>query len=115
VVRAIQEVSGWVWDDETGASITPHTASSWDDYVQSHPEIKPFRNKGWPYFAKTSLLMPTTALSVNVFHPTAPQDKDHSSPSPPEPNSVPKLNEPSAEGSDGDEVSMSSILSYHFY
>ncbi|KAF8148479.1 hypothetical protein B0H34DRAFT_803004 [Crassisporium funariophilum] len=46
--------------------------------------------------------MPTTALGANVSHPTAPQDKDHSSPPPPEPNSVPKLNEPSAEGSDGD-------------
>ena len=58
VICAIQAVSGWVWSDDTGASITLHSTSSWDDYVKSHPEAKPFRNKGWQCFTKVSLIMP---------------------------------------------------------
>ena len=109
IVRTIQSISGWVWDDETGASITPHTASSWDDYVKSHPEAKPFRNKGWRHFSKVSLLMPTTAVGAHVFHPTASQDEDPAgSPAPSEPNSAPQVDDPSETQdlgeSDGDEV-----------
>ena len=85
VIHAIQAVSGWVWSDDTGASITPHSASSWDDYVKSHPEAKPFRNKGWRFFTKVSLIMPSTTVGANVFHPTATLDEDQSSPPPQSP------------------------------
>jgi hypothetical protein len=68
VIRAIQSVSGWTWDDETGATINIHTASSWDDYVRVHPEARPFRNKGWPLFRKMELLMPATVTGANVYH-----------------------------------------------
>ena len=108
MIRAIQAVSGWVWSDDTGASITLHSASSWDDYVKSHPEAKPFRNKGWQFFNKVSLIMPSTTVGANVFHPTATPDEDHSSPPPSESNSSQQLNEPSetpaVDDSDGDEV-----------
>ncbi|KJA13258.1 hypothetical protein HYPSUDRAFT_121820, partial [Hypholoma sublateritium FD-334 SS-4] len=57
IICAIQAVSGWAWDDETGASIDIYTASSWDEYVQVHPDAKPFRNKGWPHFRKMAMLM----------------------------------------------------------
>jgi len=50
IICAIQLVSGWAWDDGTGASITVDSASSWEDYVKKHPEAKPFWNKGWPHF-----------------------------------------------------------------
>lgn len=103
VIRAIQEVSGWVWDDETGASITAHTASSWEDYVKCHPGAKPFRNKGWVHLAKVSLLMPSTAIGVNVYHPTVTQNND-SCPFKLEPNSAFELDDPVAEVSDRDEV-----------
>ncbi|KAF8806875.1 hypothetical protein BYT27DRAFT_7292271 [Phlegmacium glaucopus] len=33
VIRAIQSVSGWTWDNETGVTINVHITSSWDDYV----------------------------------------------------------------------------------
>lgn len=66
-------VLGWVWDDETGASITVNSASSWEDYVKKHPEAKPFWNKGWPHFHKVAALMPLTATGSNVFHPSASQ------------------------------------------
>ncbi|KAF8159736.1 hypothetical protein B0H34DRAFT_655091 [Crassisporium funariophilum] len=47
VVKAIQTVSGWHWDDKHGASIGPDEAATWDAYVKAHPEAKPFRNKGF--------------------------------------------------------------------
>ncbi|KAF8812912.1 hypothetical protein BYT27DRAFT_7085892 [Phlegmacium glaucopus] len=70
VIRVIQSISGWSWNDETGASIDVHTASSWDDYVKVHPEAKPFQNKGWPYFRKMETLMPATVAGANVYHAT---------------------------------------------
>jgi hypothetical protein len=108
VIRAIQEVSGWVWDDKTGASITPHTASSWEDYVKHHPEAKPFRNKGWCHFANVSLLMPSSAVGANVFHPTGTHDEDSGTPAPSEPNSTSQRDEPLVEDSDSDEDSQPS-------
>jgi hypothetical protein len=107
IVCAIQSVSGWVWDEKTGASITADSASSWDDYVKKHPGAKPFRNKGWVHFTKVALIMPSTASGSNVFHPTfPPDDADHQSVSP-EPESPPQtLSDPQdVDDSDHDEVS----------
>lgn len=85
-MRAIQAVSGWSWDDNDGASIDVHTASSWDDYVRRHPEARPFRNKGWAHFRKMEMLMPATVAGANVYHATTaaspPVDNDPGSPSP---------------------------------
>jgi len=90
VILAIQSVSGWSWDDEKGANINVHSASSWDDYVKKHPSAKPFRNKGWPHLLKVTLIMPTTASGANVFVPTQDgsieaednEDSDQSTPGP---------------------------------
>lgn len=82
VVRAIQEVSGWHWDDRTGASINPDTASSWDDYVKHHPNAKPFRNNGWVHLQKMSLIMPSSTPGANVYHAAvAPPPTPSASPS----------------------------------
>jgi len=70
VILAIKEVSGWVWDNEKGANINVHSASSWDDYVKKHVAAKPFRNKGWPHFENVARIMPSTASGANVFIPT---------------------------------------------
>ena len=75
IIHAIQLVSGWAWDDETGASITVDSASSWEDYVKKHPEAKPFQNNGWPLFCKVVELMPLTPTGANVFHQSASQDQ----------------------------------------
>ncbi|KDR65022.1 hypothetical protein GALMADRAFT_82385 [Galerina marginata CBS 339.88] len=111
IIRAIQLVSGWVWDDDTGASITADSASSWDDYVKKHPEAKPFRNKGWRHFNKVALIMPSTAAGANVFHPTAgpstPDDDSDRAVSPeptPPPASSDSSDPPDHGDSDEDEV-----------
>ncbi|PPQ97013.1 hypothetical protein CVT26_006439 [Gymnopilus dilepis] len=89
VIQAIKLVSGWVWDDTTGATITVDTAASWDDYVKKHPEAKPFRNKGWPYFSKISHILPSTAAGANIFHPTTDPDNSSERSSSPDPGSTP--------------------------
>lgn len=70
VIQAIKEVSGWHWDDETGASITVDTASSWDDYIKKHPAAKPFRNRGWVHLQRMTDIMPSTVSGSHVFHPS---------------------------------------------
>ncbi|KAF8157391.1 hypothetical protein BJ912DRAFT_867326, partial [Pholiota molesta] len=91
VIRAIQSVSGWVWDNKMGASINADTASSWDDYVKKHPGAKQFRNKGWKHFAQVALNMPSTSMGANIFYPTAeaftPNDA-FASPDPPSPSQL---------------------------
>ncbi|KAF8953420.1 hypothetical protein BDZ97DRAFT_1679534 [Flammula alnicola] len=110
VVRAIQSVSGWTWDDETGTTIDIHTASSWDDYVRVHPEAKPFRNKGWPHFRKMETLMPATVAGVNVYHaasappPTASQPSAASSIDSDEDSEDPSAEEQPNGSSDVEEV-----------
>ncbi|TFK23132.1 hypothetical protein FA15DRAFT_571423, partial [Coprinopsis marcescibilis] len=66
VICTLQKVSGWTWDNKTGASITPETASSWDDYVHHHPDAKPFCNRGWCHLSMVTELMPSTVSGTNV-------------------------------------------------
>ncbi|KAF8987875.1 hypothetical protein BDQ17DRAFT_1198366, partial [Cyathus striatus] len=67
VVTTIKDVSGWTWSDDTGASITEETASTWDDYVAHHPEAKPFCNQGWPHLHQFEPLMPFPGIGLNIF------------------------------------------------
>ncbi|KAJ7477741.1 hypothetical protein B0H11DRAFT_2424779 [Mycena galericulata] len=70
IVREIKKVSGWHWDDNTGASITADTKSSWDDYVRVHPNAKPFRNKGWPYYSQLEGLVPPETSGIHIYRPS---------------------------------------------
>jgi hypothetical protein len=72
-IQKIQGVSGWHWDNQTGASITAATASSWDAYVKAHSEAKNFRNTGWVHLCKVAEIMPSAAAGGNVYHPTTAQ------------------------------------------
>ncbi|KAG5650565.1 hypothetical protein H0H81_011808 [Sphagnurus paluster] len=81
IIQAIQSVSGWVWDNKMGATITADSASSWDNYVKQYPPAKPFHNKGWVHFHKVTLIMPSTASVSPEPHSspetwTDPQDVD---------------------------------------
>ncbi|TFK17172.1 hypothetical protein FA15DRAFT_605615 [Coprinopsis marcescibilis] len=70
VIEAIRNVSRWTWNNKTGASITPATTSSWDDYVTKHTQAKPFRNARWEYLEYLDELVTSPATGTNVFHPT---------------------------------------------
>ncbi|KAF5312245.1 hypothetical protein D9619_003790 [Psilocybe cf. subviscida] len=98
IVRAVQAISGWSWDDNTGASIDVHTASSWDDYARRHPDARPFRNKGWVHFRKMEMLMPATVAGANVYHASSaasePVDNDPGSPSSSNEDAEPNLSQP---------------------
>jgi len=108
IIRTIQSVSGWVWDDNTGASITIDSALSWDDYVKKHPKAKPFRNNGWMHFNKVALIMWSTPAGAHIFHPTvrASTPDDVGDPlSSPEPTPPPVSSDPrDGEDLDHDEV-----------
>lgn len=114
VVCAIKMVSGWTWDDTTGATITQDTASSWEDYVARHPEARPFRNRGWLHARNFEIIMPSSVSGVNVFIPTATP-----SPTPPPPSTTQDNTGDNEEGGntsdDGWEVCMCLLFFYHFY
>lgn len=69
-VKAIQLVSGWTWDDATGATITPELESSWAAYVKVHKDAKPFKNRGWRHFHLVAQIMPSTVRGVHVYCPS---------------------------------------------
>lgn len=50
-VKAVRSNSGWKWDDEKGADITPANKGAWDDYVAANPKAASFRNRGWVHLA----------------------------------------------------------------
>ncbi|KAF8060959.1 hypothetical protein FPV67DRAFT_1631942 [Lyophyllum atratum] len=67
IVCLIRDNSGWSWDDEEGASITPEKKGTWDDFKAKHPDAAPFRNKGWPYLASFDSLIPSKAKGNHAF------------------------------------------------
>lgn len=81
--------SGWHWDDKTGASITPVSASTWDGYVNKHPMAKPFRNAGWPHRSKVADIVPHAATGANVYHPSSQTPFVNSQPDSPSPLKTP--------------------------
>lgn len=114
MVCAIKVVSGWTWDDTTGATINQDTASSWEDYVARHPDARPFRNRGWPHARNFEIIMPSSVSGTNVFIPTATP-----SPTPPPPSTSTQDNtgdnEEGGNTSDDDwEVRTCSLLLDHF-
>ena len=67
VVKAIWANSGWSWDDDKGADITPEKKGTWDDYVAKHPAAQPFRNAGWVHLDEFDSLGPSSAKGGHVF------------------------------------------------
>ena len=66
-MKAIRGNSGWSWDDEKGADITPEKKGTWDDYVAKHPAAQPFRNSGWVHLDAFDCLAPSSAKGNHVF------------------------------------------------
>jgi hypothetical protein len=66
-VKAIRGNSGWSWDDDKGADITPEKKGTWDNYVAKHPAAQPFRNSGWVHLDAFDSLGPSSAKGSHVF------------------------------------------------
>jgi hypothetical protein len=69
-IQAIEGCSGWTWSDETRASITPEMEDAWANFIKSHKDAKPFKNKGWVHLEKVTSLMPATVKGAHVFRPS---------------------------------------------
>ncbi|KAJ8521979.1 hypothetical protein ONZ45_g1365 [Pleurotus djamor] len=114
VVDKLRNNSGWSWDDEKGADITPEKEGMWNDYVEMNPGASSFAKKGWPYLQYFDAFMPSRAKGKYVFHASQalPSDQPsseppaddadvadpsmgHDTPSPEEPNEEDAPNEPS--------------------
>jgi hypothetical protein len=80
LVVKIQGVSGWTWDEEHGASITPEQASSWDAFVAKNPKAKPFQNGGFAHYDVFMILFSPNNVpehGKNIYWPsTGQQDYD---------------------------------------
>ncbi|KAG1752759.1 hypothetical protein EDD22DRAFT_763221, partial [Suillus occidentalis] len=53
----IKSQSGFSWDDKLSANISPADAAHWMAFAKTHPDAKPFRNKGWEHFHEMDELM----------------------------------------------------------
>ncbi|EDR15389.1 uncharacterized protein LACBIDRAFT_301662 [Laccaria bicolor S238N-H82] len=83
VVKAIRNNSGWSWDDNKGADITPEKKGTWDNYVAKYPLAQPFQNAGWAYLEAFDALGSSLAKGAHVFQAlqgvsTAQVDSAHS-------------------------------------
>ena len=67
VVNAVRSNSGWKWDDEKGADITPANKGAWDEYIADHPKAASFRNKGWVHLALFDVLGGAPPKGIHVF------------------------------------------------
>ncbi|KAF7346961.1 Myb-DNA-bind-3 domain-containing protein [Mycena venus] len=52
----VNHASGFTYSEKNGADIDDASEAAWASYLISHPDAKPFRNKGWPYFDKMEQL-----------------------------------------------------------
>ncbi|KAF9524882.1 hypothetical protein CPB83DRAFT_909648 [Crepidotus variabilis] len=71
--RAIQDImahTGWDWDDNHGAGITPVMEPAWALFLKSSKDAKPFKNHGWVHLATMTLIMPATVRGTHVFWPS---------------------------------------------
>lgn len=79
VVDALNNVSGFKWDEENGADIDGDTLPVWNTYVDRFPKAKRFKKKGWPHYFAVQAMIPAVARlkGANVFQPLQdPPDDD---------------------------------------
>ncbi|KAF5360591.1 hypothetical protein D9756_004494 [Leucocoprinus leucothites] len=73
-VSAIMTTSRMMWDDELGANIGPKSEDVWQDFIKINPAAKPFKNTGWPWVGKMTVLLGQWRVKgTHVFHPTTGQ------------------------------------------
>ncbi|KAJ6587843.1 hypothetical protein B0H10DRAFT_2093198 [Mycena sp. CBHHK59/15] len=76
-------MSGWMYDDATGFSVTETNRSEWKTLTKVHRIFKPFATQGWALYYTMHDILPSRAKGLNVFNPVLlptadfqPQDSD---------------------------------------
>ncbi|KAI5982140.1 hypothetical protein EDD15DRAFT_2378298 [Pisolithus albus] len=81
VDHLVNFASGLTYSLELGANIGVENESVWTDYIKHHPAASPFRNKGWPFYDKMKLVMPSKSKGANRFSALAASSSSQPAPS----------------------------------
>ncbi|KAF7350044.1 hypothetical protein MVEN_01306100 [Mycena venus] len=74
----VNHASGFTYSEKNGTDIDDTSEAAWASYLISHPDAKPFCNKGWPYFDKMEQLVPSQAKGTHVFRVGVAMDQNDS-------------------------------------
>ncbi|KIK94473.1 hypothetical protein PAXRUDRAFT_37860, partial [Paxillus rubicundulus Ve08.2h10] len=66
IVHRICNTSGLTYSLEHGADIGPQDEAVWDEYIKQNPGAKMFKWKGWCFYNKMKVLMPSKGKGNNV-------------------------------------------------
>ncbi|KAF8124194.1 hypothetical protein EV363DRAFT_1403307 [Boletus edulis] len=59
--------SGLTYSLESGANIGPSDELVWEELVRANGAVAPFKNKGWKFYDKMKVIMPTNSSGTNRF------------------------------------------------
>ncbi|KIK78570.1 hypothetical protein PAXRUDRAFT_45590, partial [Paxillus rubicundulus Ve08.2h10] len=66
IVHKICNASGLMYSLEHGANIGPQDEAVWDKFIKQNPGEKMFKWKGWCFYDKMKVLMPSKGKGSNV-------------------------------------------------
>ncbi|KIN99387.1 hypothetical protein M404DRAFT_155218 [Pisolithus tinctorius Marx 270] len=67
VVDHLRCSSGFAYSLESGADIGVANKNSWDSYVKAYKDAAPYKNKGWLFYDRMSVLIPSKCKGLNCF------------------------------------------------
>ncbi|KIO04264.1 hypothetical protein M404DRAFT_143863, partial [Pisolithus tinctorius Marx 270] len=65
VVDHLSCSSGFVYSLKSGADISVANKNSWDGYMKVHKDAAPYENKGWLFYDRMSVLIPSKCKGLN--------------------------------------------------
>ncbi|KAG1798390.1 uncharacterized protein BJ212DRAFT_1288859, partial [Suillus subaureus] len=69
VVDKMNDALGLSYDMEKGANIDDGGETMWADYISvCNPDVRAFKNKGWPHFQKLQGVVPVTTSGWTGFY-----------------------------------------------
>ncbi|KIN97300.1 hypothetical protein M404DRAFT_96740, partial [Pisolithus tinctorius Marx 270] len=64
VVDHLSHSSGFAYS-KSGADIGVANENSWDGYMKVHKDAAPYKNKGWLFYDRMSVLIPSKCKGLN--------------------------------------------------
>ncbi|KAG2109810.1 hypothetical protein DEU56DRAFT_920272 [Suillus clintonianus] len=65
----VKITSGFTWSDEQGAGITSKKDDVWARFVKTHPNSRPYMNKGFDHFEIMEQLLQGVSKGLHIFRP----------------------------------------------